>query len=141
MVRKIVAIVALTLGLFAFQALPAEAAYLQPGQIVNRSWGGCTVQVVYGTFGNAFGDVTPLGEGCGGDMSVRIFAAYRGTLTAHTCTLAVAVFHPGEDPNCRFILSTGTIRSTVVSDTGGAFRVDTHICGTSCHTFSDGLFG
>jgi hypothetical protein len=121
---------------------PAAAAYVQPGQIVNRSWNGCNAQVVYGTFGNAFGEVTPLGNGCAGDSSVRIFAAYQGTVTAHTCVYANAVFHPGDDPNCRFLLNTGGWRSTVVSDTGGAFRVDTKLCGvSSCHTFSDGLFG
>jgi hypothetical protein len=139
---KIITVIASTLALLVAFALPAQAAYVQPGQIVNRSWDGCTVQVVYGTFGNAFGQATPLGNGCAGDSSVRIFAAYQGTVTAHTCVYANAVFHPGDDPNCRFLLDTGGWRATVVSAPNGAFRVDTKVCGlNSCHLFSDGLFG
>jgi hypothetical protein len=140
-VRRNIAIIILILAALFANMAPAEAAYVQPGQVVNRSWGGCTLQVVYGTFGNAFGQATPIGSGCGGDSSVRIFAAYQGVVTAHTCVYANAVWHPGDDPNCRFLLDTGGFRATVVSDTGGAFRVDTRVCGTSCHTFSDGLFG
>jgi hypothetical protein len=141
-VKRLIAILALLFAAaWIAPASPAAAAYLPPGQIVNRSWGGCTFQVVYGTFGNAFGEATPLGIGCGGNSKIRIFAAYQGTLTAHTCEFGNAVFHPGDDPNCRFLLSTGGFRSTVISDPGGAFRVDATVCGTSCHTFSDGLFG
>jgi len=139
-VKTLTALLA-TLALLVGFALPAEAAVVQPGQIVNRSWEGCTAQVVYGTFGNAFGQVTPLGDGCAGASSVRIFAAYRGTVTAHTCVFSDAVFHPGADPNCTFLLNTGGFRSTVVSDRSGAFRVDTKLCNATCHTFSDGLFG
>lgn len=141
--RRLIAILALLFAAaWIAPANPAAAAYLPPGGLINHSWGGCTVQVTYGTFGNAFGDATPLGSSCGGAASVRIFAAYHGTVTAHTCTLETAVFHPGEDPNCRLLLPTATLRSTVISDPGGAFRVDTTVCGGgSCRTFSDGLFG
>lgn len=134
----ILAALALLLG-----AAPADAATLQPGQHIWLSHAGCTVDLVYGTFGNAFADMTILTQACNGNSAVHVSAIRNGfPVQSPDCTLFEVIWGP-QRAGCALLLNPTGVRSYVASDTNGAYGAAVRLCtnASGCAWRTVSIFG
>lgn len=110
----VVATILISMGIMiGSTALPASAGQWPPGVVYRSTYGGCTVDVISGDYGQSFGNIDTVSSGCQ-DVKVQITAVVGGgTFTTPWCDLAFLLFHPG-DPNghpfyCTFHANNGII--------------------------------
>lgn len=126
--RRILLGAVMALGLLVGVAPPADAAALQPGQHIWLSHAGCTVDLVYGTFGNAFADMTILTQACNGNSAVHVSAIRNGfPVQSPDCTLFEVIWGP-QRTGCALLLNPTGVRSYVASDTNGAYGAAVRLC-------------
>lgn len=93
--KRILAIIALAIGLVAFAPAPdADAHYQEPG-VWYRSYVNCTNDSIYGTYGNGFAQMRLVSSNCSAwsQVGVTTVDAY-GVQRVAWCNLYTALFYP-----------------------------------------------
>lgn len=110
----VVATILISMGiLIGSTALPASAGQWPPGVVYRSTYGACVADVISGDFGQSFGNVEKVSDGCA-DLKVQITAVVGGgTFTSPWCDMAFLLFHPGDPAGhpfyCSFLFQNGIV--------------------------------